>query len=161
MLKLWLFEPTDGSHYVHSAGLIFEAEYEAEWIEEAEIREMIKDIDNSDVISGDVIKSPVLGIIPPVRLSGGVKTLIMASHDQSRMYNLTSCGDNCAKWVLKISEKKDLTVYLQHIMHFEGTFKIKIMNTGKIVCNPKDYVEGLLEAEEKEDERKLLVQSEE
>ena len=56
-----------------------------------------------------------------------------------------------------IAEKKDLTVYLQHIMRFEGEFKIQIMNTGKIVCNPAEYVEGLLEAEEMEDERKLLV----
>ena len=38
-------------------------------------------------------------------------------------------------------------------MHFEGSFKIRIMNTGKIVCNPKEYVAGLLEAEEMEDER--------
>lgn len=40
---------------------------------------------------------------------------------------------------------------------FEGEFKIQIMNTGKIVCNSAEYVEGLLEAEEMEDERKLLV----
>ena len=33
------------------------------------------------------------------------------------------------------------------------------MNTGKIVSNPEEYVDGLLEAEEMEDERKLLVQS--
>ena len=72
---------------------------------------------------------------------------------------MSNCGDNCAKWILRIAEKKDLTVYLQHIMHFEGTFKIQIMNTGKIVCNPAEYVDGLLEAEEMEDERKLLVQS--
>ena len=44
-------------------------------------------------------------------------------------------------------------------MHFEGTFKIQIMNTVKIVSNPEEYVDGLLEAEEMEDERKLLVQS--
>ena len=33
----------------------------------------------------------------------------------------------------------------------------EIMNTEKIVHNPQEYVEGLLEAEEMEDERKLLV----
>ena len=56
-----------------------------------------------------------------------------------------------------MQKKKDLTVYLQHIMQFEGTFTIEIMNTEKIVHNPQEYVEGLLEAEEMEDERKLLV----
>lgn len=77
------------------------------------------------------------------------------------IYNMSNCGDNCVKWILKIAEKKDLTVYLQHVMRFEGTFKIQIMNTGKIVCNPEEYVEGLLEAEEMEDERKLQVPGEE
>ena len=54
---------------------------------------------------------------------------------------------NCAKWVLKIAEKKDLTVFLRHIMRFEGEFEIQIMNTGRIVHNRSEYVRGLLEAE--------------
>jgi hypothetical protein len=67
--------------------------------------------------------------------------------DDSFVYNMSNCGNNCAKWILKIAEKKDLTVYLQHIMRFEGEFEIKIMNTGKIVHNRAEYVSGLLEAE--------------
>lgn len=51
--------------------------------------------------------------------------------------------------------KKDLTVYLQHIIRFEGTFEIEIMNTGKIVHNPTEYVDGLLEAEAMQDEGQL------
>lgn len=54
---------------------------------------------------------------------------------------------------MKIAEKKDLTVYLQHIMRFTGEFEIKIMNTGKSVRNPAEYVDGLLEAEAMQDER--------
>ena len=38
---------------------------------------MINDVDNSTYIDGLVITSPVLGPIPPERLYGGVKTLIM------------------------------------------------------------------------------------
>jgi hypothetical protein len=44
-------------------------------------------------------------------------------------------------------------VYLQHILRFDEPFEIEIMNTRKIVCNRKDYVEGLLEAEAMQDER--------
>ena len=116
---------------------------------------MIQDVDHSTVISAHIIESPVLGAITPRELSGGVKVLILMLKDDSFIYNMSNCGDNCAKWILRIAEKKDLTVYLQHIMHFEGTFKIQIMNTGKIVCNLEEYVDGLLEAEEMEDERKL------
>lgn len=72
--------------------------------------------------------------------------------DDSFIYNLSNCGNNCAGWVLKIAEKKDLTVYLQHMIRFEGDFEIQIMNTGKIVHNPTEYVDGLLEAEALQDE---------
>ncbi len=67
--------------------------------------------------------------------------------DDSFVYNLSNCGNNCAKWVLKIAEKKELVVYLQHMIRFEGEFEIQIMNTGRIVRNRVEYVEGLLEAE--------------
>ena len=72
--------------------------------------------------------------------------------DDSFVYNLSNCGTNCAKWVLKIAEKKELVVYLQHMIRFEGEFEIQIMNTGRIVRNRAEYVEGLLEAEAALDE---------
>ena len=42
-------------------------------------KKMIEDIDKSAVLDSGVIDSPVLGKIPPVGLSGGVKTLILVS----------------------------------------------------------------------------------
>ena len=105
---------------------------------------MIQDVDKSSVISAHVIESPILGAITPKNLSGGVKVLILMLKDDSFVYNLSNCGDSCAKWVLKIAEQKDLTVYLRHIMGFEGLFEIQIMNTGKIVRNRAEYVMGLL-----------------
>lgn len=146
MLKLWLFEP-EGVEYIHSAGIFFDAEYEAEWIEEPIIKEMIKDVDKSDVISGELIQSPVLGPISPTMLSGGVKTLIMASHDDSRIYNLTSCGDNCAKWILKLAEEKDITMRLGHYMNFENMpeFKVEVLNTNKIVTDYQDFVDEMID----------------
>lgn len=133
----------------------FDNVYEDEWIEDEFVKEMIQDVDHSKVISAHIIESPVFGAITPKDLSGGVKVLILMLKDDSFIYNMTNCGNNCAKWVLKIAEKKDLTVYLRYMMRFEGEFEIKIMNTEKIVHNPKEYVEGLLEAEAIQDERQL------
>ncbi len=133
----------------------FDNVYEDEWIEDDFVKEMIQDVDRSTVISAHIIESPILGAITPKDLSGGVKVLILMLKDDSFVYNLSNCGNNCAKWVLKIAEKKDLTVYLQHIIRFEGAFKIQIMNTGKIVHNPTEYVDGLLEAEALQDEGQL------
>lgn len=150
MLKIWYESGTD---YMNDAPSYFDNVYEDEWIEDAFVKEMILDIDKSSVISAHIIESPVLGAITPKDLSGGVKVLILMLKDDSFIYNLSNCGDNCAKWVLKIAAQKDLTVYLQHIIRFEGNFEIQIMNTGKIAHTPAEYVEGLLEAEEKMDER--------
>lgn len=147
----------DMQESVYNTAAYFKYDYEDSWIIDPFVKEMIQDVDHCTVISSHVIDSPILGAITPRELSGGVKVLILMLKNDSFIYNMSNCGDNCAKWILKIAEKKDLTVYLQHIMRFEGGFKIQIMNTGKIVCNPAEYVEGLLEAEEMEDERKLLV----
>lgn len=152
MLKIWYY---GGTEYLNDAPSYFDNVYEDEWIEDAFVREMIEDVDHSRVVSAHVIESPVLGPITPKELSGGVKVLILMLKDESFVYNLSNCGNNCAKWVLKIAEKKDLTVYLQHIIRFEGEFEIQIMNTGRIVRNRLEYVEELLKAERMQDEREL------
>ncbi len=152
MLNIWYYV---GTEYMKDAPSYFDNVYEDEWIEDEFVKEMILDVDRSAVVSAHIIESPVLGAITPKELSGGVKVLILMLKDDSFVYNLSSCGNNCAKWVLKIAEKKDLTVYLQHIFRFEGEFEIKIMNTSKIVHNRAEYVEALLEAEGILDERKL------
>ncbi len=149
MLKIWYY---GGVKYMEDAPAYFDNVYEDEWIEDTLVKAMIEDVDHSRVISAHNIESPVFGAITPQGLSGGVKVLILMLKDDSFVYNMSNCGDNCAKWILKIAETKDLTVYLQHIMRFAGEFEIKIMNTGKTVHNPEEYVTGLLEAEAMQDE---------
>ena len=79
--------------------------------------------------------------IAPVSLSGGVKTLILMKHERSRVFNASTCGDNCARWILKLAETDELTINLRHLMDFgEKTFDIRIMNTGQIVHSMKELV---------------------
>ena len=79
--------------------------YEAEWFESDPARKVVKDIDNYDVLSGDYINSPVLGQIPPERLSGGVKPLLLMLNEPEKIFNASTCGDNCAKWILEIGKQ--------------------------------------------------------
>lgn len=144
MLKIWY---NTGIEYLNDAPAYFDNVYEDEWLEDDLVKEMIRDVDHSEVLTPHIIERPVLGAITPRELSGGVKVLILMLKDDSFIYNMSNCGNNCAKWVLKIAEKKDLTVFLRHIMRFEGEFEIQIMNTGRIVHNRSEYVRGLLEAE--------------
>ena len=107
---------------------------------------MIKDIDKSEVIGPKVIDSPFLGSIPVERLSGGVKTLILMNNDSEHIFNASACGDNCAKWILKIAEKKDLTIRLGYLMNFgKDGFEIEIMNLGKIVHTGLELAEAVLD----------------
>ena len=107
---------------------------------------MIKDVDKSDVIGPKVIDSPFLGSIPVERLSGGVKTLILMNKDTEHIFNASACGDNCAKWILNIGKKKDLTIRLGYLMNFGNEdFDIEILNLGKTVHNGIELAELVLD----------------
>ena len=120
----------------------FDNQYEDEWITDPLSIEMIKDIDHSDVISAHLIESPVLGPISVKEISGGVKTLILMAFDTSgNVFNASVCGDNCARWILKLGQEKDLTINLRHIMNFgDESFEIKILNTQETVHDMKQFV---------------------
>ena len=62
------------------------------------------DVDRPTVLGPRVIDSPVLGGISPRELSGGVKTLMDIYKVPEKIFNASACGDNCAKWILKIGE---------------------------------------------------------
>ena len=128
------------------------------WFEDPLVIEMIKDVDKSDVIGPNLIQSPVLGPIAPTLLSGGVKVLILMLKDDKFMYNISNCGNNCAKWILEISKHKDITVFLQHYMRFPGEFDIKLMNTGKIVHNYGDLVEELVHIDDLIDNQEIFIE---
>ncbi len=127
---------------IYNTNVYFKNTYEPEWIESELARKMIKDIDDSEVLSGECIKSPVLGQIPPERLSGGVKTLLLMLNESDKIFNASTCGDNCAKWILEIGKQKDLTINLRHLMNFgkDRFFEIKIKNGGEIVHSMKEMI---------------------
>ena len=111
---------------IYNTAVYFKNVYEDEWITDPLSREMIADVDKSVVLGSGIIDSPVLGKIPPLSLSGGVKTLMLIDHMPEQIFNAYTCGDNCAKWLLKIGEEKDITVNLRHLMDFgEGNFAFK------------------------------------
>ena len=136
---------------VYNTSVYFNNTYKDKWIVDPLSVEMIKAVDKSDVLDERSIMSPVFGIISPKKLSGGVKTLMLIANDSSKIFNASTCGDNCARWILKIAEKKEkqhkkVVINLRHLMDFgDGEFKIKVINTGKIV---RDMGELVLEAGE-------------
>ena len=120
----------------------FKTNYDPEWLKDAFVQKMIKDIDKSDYVDGIVINSPILGPIPPERLSGGVQTLIMIYEKSELVFDATNCGENCAKWLLEIGKEKDITVNLNYLMKFSDVndFEIFIDNENRLVTSIEDYI---------------------
>lgn len=132
MLSIYLGQIEQAIYY---PPVYFNNTYDDEWITDPLTVEMIRDVDKSEVVAPHLIESPVLGPISVKEISGGVKTLIlMAFDDTGKIFNASACGDNCAKWILKIGKRKDLTINLRHIMDFgKEPFEIKILNNGEMV----------------------------
>lgn len=127
---------------IYNTSVFFKNTYEKEWLLEEETKQMILDIDKSKVLGNGAIESPVLGIIPPTSLSGGVKTLILISHIKDKIFNASNCGNNCAFWLLKIAKEKDITINLRHLMDFgNGEFEINVVNKNKIVHSMNEFLE--------------------
>ena len=67
--------------------------------------------------------------------------LSLMYNEPQNVFNASACGNNCAKWILKIAEKKDITVNLRHIMDFgDGEFDINILNKNQIVHSMRELV---------------------
>ncbi len=143
----------EAENYIFNPDSYFNNVYEDEWITAPLSVEMIRDIDGSEVRGARLIDSPFLGAISTERLSGGVKTLILMSQDSDHVFNASACGDNCAKWILKIAEELnknriDLVIRLGYLMDFgDEPYEIEVENVGRIVHNNKELAEVVLDNE--------------
>lgn len=126
---------------VYNTAAYFKYDYEDNWIIDPFVEKMIQDVDRSTVLGSGVIDSPILGKIPPTGLSVGVKTLILVRFEKDKIFNVSTCGDNCAKWLLKIAETEDRTINLRHLMDFGSEpFSVRILNTDQIVHSMEELV---------------------
>ena len=145
MLNIFFGDMPDA---IYNTAVYFKNTYRDSWITSDLSVKMIKDVDKSDVVSANLIESPVLGPIPPTQLSGGVKTLILIANDRSQVFNASTCGDNCAKWILEIARieaqhHRKVVINLRHMMNFgDGEFKIKVLNNNRIVTNMIELLEA-------------------
>lgn len=126
---------------IYNTEIYFKNTYEDSWILDDFAKKVIKKVDGSDVIAAQAIKSPVLGIIPPTELSGGVKTLLLIKNCPDEVFNASTCGDNCARFILELAKAKDVTINLRHIMDSDkARFTAKILNDDSIVHNMEELL---------------------
>ena len=143
MLKIYFGEM---ENVLHNVETYFNNQYKYAWLEDEFVKAVIEDVDKSIVQSPECILSPVLRQIPPIRLSGGTKAVILMKYVPERIINASNCGNNCAKWILKLGRENDLTINLHHIMEFEEeNFEIEILNNRSIVHNMGELVDAAID----------------
>lgn len=126
---------------IYNTEIFFRNTDEDSWLLDDFAREVIKKVDRSEVIDAQAIKSPVLGVIPPTDLSGGVKTLLLIKNCPDKVFNASTCGDNCAKFILALAKEQDITINLRHIMGFgKRKFTTKILNDGSEVHSMEELL---------------------
>ena len=124
----------DRDNVIYDTSTFFDYSYSPSWLQDPLSQRIIKSIDNGTVFGANAIDTKVLGVIPPEKLSTGTKTLLLMLFMPQNLYNASTCGDNCAYWILRIASKHDITINLYHMMDFgKGRFTVRVTNTGQIV----------------------------
>ncbi|MBR5973954.1 MAG: DUF4869 domain-containing protein [Clostridiales bacterium] len=137
-----IFGETDKA--IYNTSVHFDNTYYDSWLDDKFARQMILSVDRATVLSNHAVDSKALGIIPVTKISGGLKTLLLIYNNPDMIFNASTCGDNCAKWILRIAKKseKDITINLRHIMDFgDKSFEIRIKNNDTIVHNMAELVQ--------------------
>ena len=68
--------------------------------------------------------------------------MLLMLNEPEKIFNASTCGNNCAKWILEIGKQQDITINLRHMMSFgkDTKFEIRIKNGGEIVHSMKELV---------------------
>lgn len=133
----------DMQNSIYNTSMYFDNVYLDSWLEDDFSQRIIKSVDKATVIGTRAIDSKILGVIPVTQLSGGTKTLLLIYHQPDKVFNASTCGDNCARWILEIAKRtnSDITINLFHIMDFgEKNFEIRILNNNEVVHNMKELI---------------------
>ena len=147
MVKV-LFGEDFGDKTILDIDSYFNNVYEDEWLNDDIVRQMVKDIDNSELVGLNVI-SPVLGSISVRDISGGTKALIcLLKEEKSEGFiDLVVLGENCEKWLAYIFNKKDVQVCMTGYHLFFDEYEVTglCLNDNTIINNSDDWRDKLFE----------------
>ena len=67
---------------------------------------------------------------------------MLVLNEPDKVFNASTCGDNCAKWLLEIGKQKDVTINLRHMMSFgkDTVFEIRVATGGEVVHSMKELL---------------------
>lgn len=125
-------ENCDESKFILDSRAYFRDHKEPEWFDDPLVQEFLLAVDGSTVLFQEALKDYRGKGISTDKISSGCKTLcdIYFSNDGS-IFNGSMMGNNCIPFLLRIAQKKDFTMVLEHYMDFpEESFDL-----GCLFCN--------------------------
>ena len=127
---------------IYNTEVYYENQYDKEWVMDEFARRVIRDIDASEVLSPDVISNDIFGSFASTELSAGVKTLLLIKNMPNKIFNISNCGDNCAKYLLELAKDQNIKVTLHHTMDFGNDFAVQVVNDRrrKIITDPAELL---------------------
>lgn len=109
-------------------------------------KEVVREIDKSELISKNLVQSPVIGAVPPKFLSGGAKSLLILRFSDVEM-NIIAFGENCYPHIIKISKEKDITICSNNafrIFECGDLDSILILNDGSFIHSDDELIQKWL-----------------
>lgn len=97
------------------ARLIFRRNKKPEWFQDEFVRQFLKEIDGTIVLFEEALLDYKGRGISTEMISTGCKTLCCIYFLDGWFYG-SLLGDNCVPFLLKIAEKKDVSIMLEHYM---------------------------------------------
>lgn len=122
----------------------FDNNYQDEWMEDEKVKQIIRDIDKSELVDVHIVLSPVLGAIPVTQISGGAKAVILMLKMPEMLIHGNSCGDNCADWIARIGKMQDIHVHLTYPMRFPEDVELIVDDTNTYCNSYQAYTEEYL-----------------
>ena len=128
---------------IYNTSAFFDNQYLDSWLEDEFAAEVIKKIEKGTILSPQAIDTKALGVIPVTKIAGGTKRLLLIKNRPELVFNASTCGNNCAAFLLQIGKEQDVTINLHHIMDFgKRRFEIRVLNNNVIVHNMAELAEN-------------------
>ena len=137
MLKIWVngFQ----NDCIKDPNSYFNLHKKKEWFNRPDVKEVIKELDNTIAVKDEYLESPIFGGMSPERLSSSCKTVILMYINPLCNVYASRCGDNCAPAIVRLAEKTDVIITLHHMMVFPEKFEAVMLDTGVVVHSRREF----------------------
>lgn len=137
MLKIWVngFQ----KDCIKDPNSYFNLHKKKDWFNRPDVKEIIKELDNTIAVKDEYLESLIFGGMSPERLSSSCKTVILMYINPLCNVYASRCGDNCAPAIVRLAEKTDVIITLHHMMVFPKKFEAVMLDTGVVVHSRREF----------------------